>query len=735
MPTRKSFLADEDQKEISTPTMSRSRNQLASAYAPGSFFTFEGGLGSCIATPDFSGSVDDAKVDDQIKEQIAIRLKEVWQSWFSRAFQLNSPSRNIDSKQCIDEALLRGDSVHALGIQQLAYLNPLRIGYAPAPLTFVCNTCGMFKNFDSTADVARQRNAFKPKNCPNPKKKGNCKWRQLDVIFVHWSGEWMPANPGMWEWFTQEHRARLFNDYCGVCGSTQFLLHTQSPRIGEWYFQCANCGDRKRTWLQNDKFTTEIFRDTASKRIGERRMEPISYRASSAFYPQSEQFVVFAKKDERLLPLLHEDRRDDLAEFIAARFGFGGTLPTTEEIKDILLRAGHDTEWESFERLQKVASTAERHGDNAGADAMRQELKKLVDRWRTSDPPLLPVKGILPPEIHSLLLQRADFSSRYDPFVLAVEHEALASSKLNKATEGGRSPFVRFNRLDKDLAPKSEVAKGRQETKTNELMAKLGLGDLGLVREFELCKFTHGYSRVSPVPTMEKRNQMVPVRYRLFDPLRDGKRPIYVITQENEALYIRLNPILVYAWLGRLGVTDLPQWDPADKILFGGRLLEVAQPFGRYFSKLLPGDASSYRYVYTLLHTYAHVVMKNVAELSGLDLGSLGEYLFPADLAFVVYRNSTTMDLGNLSSLWRNENNRFLSKLLEPATHRCNSGSLCDFNGGACPDCIMIPETSCIAQNRLLSRTVLCGGVAPREDITHQGNRIHGFLEIVNGSN
>ena len=30
--------------------------------------------------------------------------------------------------------------------------------------------------------------------------------------------------------------------------------------------------------------------------------------------------------------------------------------------------------------------------------------------------------------------------------------------------------------------------------------------------------------------------------------------------------------------------------------------------------------------------------------------------------------------------------------------------------GGACPDCILIPETACIAQNQLLSRAVLAAG-------------------------
>jgi hypothetical protein len=107
-------------------------------------------------------------------------------------------------------------------------------------------------------------------------------------------------------------------------------------------------------------------------------------------------------------------------------------------------------------------------------------------------------------------------------------------------------------------------------------------------------------------------------------------------------------------------VTDLPEWNQAGQLKLGAHILESAAPFGKYFSELEPGQPNTYRYVYTLLHTYAHTLMKAVAEFSGLDMGSLGEYLFPADLAFVVYRNGTTMDLGNLSALWRNYNNVFL---------------------------------------------------------------------------
>ncbi|WP_297447191.1 hypothetical protein [Acidiferrobacter sp.] len=735
MATGRTFLtSDEDEKTLSAPTMARSRGQLGSAYAPGAFFTFEGGLGACISIPDLSAAVDDAPISQVTKAQIILRLQEIWQSWFTRAFSTGTPDRQTDARQCLDEALLRGASVVSLGGDRLSFLSPLRMGYAPAPLTFVCNKCRLFKRFGSASELARNIGILSKTKCTAPDIKGPCQWRQLDVIFVHWSGEWMPATPGRWEW-SKRNESWLSGEECKFCGGKAFKLNTDSPRIGQWHFYCANssCGHKPYgEWHQNDRFTTEVFRDRAGERTGERRMEPISYRASSSYYAQAEQFVLFPETEHQLITLMEPQRHAELAAFVAIKFRFSGAELTTHEMRDALLAAGKSDEWESYERFSIILDFARDKKDASAQNVMEAELQKLVTRWTTSEPPLVRPRVDLPPAVMDQLAIRSEYTSRFDPFVLAVEHEALSRGKLSVAPDGGRAPFVRFNHLDNDLAPKDAVAKAAQEAETQRLINKLGLVDLGLIREFDLCRFTHGYTRMSATPTLEKRGQNMPVRLRLFEPLRNGKRPIYVVTQANEALYVRLDPRAVYAWLLAVGVHDLPAWDADGLVLLGGRMLEVAQPFGRYFSLLKEGEASTYRYVYTLLHTYAHVLMKNVAELSGLDLGSMGEYIFPLDLAFVVYRNGTTMDLGNLSSLWRNENNRFLSRLLETSTHRCNSGRLCDSAGGACPDCIMIPETSCIAQNQLLSRAVLKGGPAPREDATHKGQRIRGFLEVAN---
>jgi hypothetical protein len=132
---------------------------------------------------------------------------------------------------------------------------------------------------------------------------------------------------------------------------------------------------------------------------------------------------------------------------------------------------------------------------------------------------------------------------------------------------------------------------------------------------------------------------------------------------------------------------------------------------------------------YLLLHSMAHHVMHGIARFSGLDLGSLSEVIFPADLALVVHRRGMTEDLGNISSMWRDQNGAFLRYLVARRELRCGSGTLCDHRGGACPACIMIPETSCVAGNQLLSRGALVGGRAPLWD-TNQAP-LRGYFEVV----
>jgi len=339
----------------------------------------------------------------------------------------------------------------------------------------------------------------------------------------------------------------------------------------------------------------------------------------------------------------------------------------------------------------------------------------------------------LPGLILDKLNRRHEWSGKYDPFRLVVEHAALSNTKLKGDIVGGRASYVDFINPDEWLVPPASPQREAMIGAAQDAMNHLGLSRAGLITKFDLCKFSYGYSRVENGPKVKKHDRWMPVRLNLFPKVqvgRDWQHPVYVLEQSNEALYFRLDEQLVRQWLNQSEI------DCAD--------IDLLQQFGGNFSAAMLGSVdvmtgyleeherqtrpTIYNMTYALLHSYSHYIMQGVQQFSGLDLGSMGEYIFPCDLAFVVYRNGMTLDLGDLSALWRNHYQAFLSYLRNfPTSLGCNLGNLCMTKGGACPDCIMIPEVTCLTANKYLSRSTLIGRGRP--DFISGDQRIGGYLQ------
>jgi hypothetical protein len=225
----------------------------------------------------------------------------------------------------------------------------------------------------------------------------------------------------------------------------------------------------------------------------------------------------------------------------------------------------------------------------------------------------------------------------------------------------------------------------------------------------------------------------MPVRLNLFPKVpvgHDQRHPVYVLEQSNEAFYLTLDESLVREWLSQpeLGCVDLALL-AAHPRNFAAAMLASALVMSGYLEEHdRKSDPTIYTMTYALLHSYSHYIMQGIQQFSGLDLGSMGEYLFPCDLAFVVYRNGMTLDLGDLSALWRNHHEAFLSFLRNyPTSLGCNLGNLCMTKGGACPDCVMIPEVICLTANKYLSRSTLIGRGRP--DFILGEQRLTGYLQ------
>lgn len=727
-------------------TMNRSRNQLATAYAPESFFTFEGGLGACIArsTPGERADLAEATID-----LIYERLNELGRAWFRAAMAARDgdPSQpRILPTQCVSRALLdqSGQEFQVPGQDRLYLCRPSHMEYTPAPLCFVCRTCSLFKDFESLGDLDRELDSLVPSKCPNPKGKAKCEWEQLDVIFVHWSGQWEAPFPGQHQWNNVEKKVMKLRDAC-VCGSTVFRLNRRAPGIGDWFFECGKCDKPlSKKWLQNDEESLRLLGPVRPDlQMTEVRMQATPYRASSAYYVKSDLFIDFKDGGQQLLTRLRPGREEELKDFIAAQYGFASAPLSDEDVEAAC--NGKEECVRDLDNYRTASNTirSTEHVIEGMQEPNKTVFKSLLDQAYQNKQGivndlrrrliLIPTIDLPPSVLANLRDRQSRFASKFDPIRLAVEHATLRQNRLDvEKSENGKKKYVSFTRLDQDLSPESADEMAVQQELTGTLLNKIGVADMGLIREFDLCSFSFGYSRMESTPVLhDKRGMNMPVRLNLFPPVKVDDRqkaPVYVIQQSNEAIYVRLKEQVVLDWMRSLDCHDMFALSGEERM--GAGILSVARPMGAFLDELPQGSAPPvYFYLYTLLHSFSHLLMKHISEYSGLDPGSLGEYIFPADLAFVVYRNGTTMDLGNLSALWRNSGNAMLMSMLSLKATQCGTGSLCTHRGGACPDCLMVPETSCIAGNKLLSRTVLrsIGSRAGRID-TRPGT-IRGYFD------
>lgn len=709
------------------PRMSRSQPQLATAYAPGAMFTWEGGKGACMAVP-----VDGASIDFSARptrrDQIIENLEEFCQNWLARGMTINRDAPVYEVQlldTCFYNPMRSGAAGVEIGLDRFEFMRPDRIGYLPGPLVYRCDSCERVREFVSPAHQVADPLSL---NCAREgQRHQECRWRQMDVVYVHWSGTLEGLSP---------YRYTLGGDgevrkipRC-QCGSEDFRLLKQGNQFSLWRFVCVGCG-ADREVFQTDPFSLNLLKPRMDAGLphqwSEVNMVPVSYRASPVFYVQSARFIVY-DNDPEVVALMQPMRQADLIAKVASLHGYGGAEPSDERIREQLVAKGRATLWPAYDGMRQQERRSREAGNLAQANAFAEAARMTLEGWYASGDVVR--EAVATPELRSQVHERANFARRFDPIRRTVEHDALRRRKIEIPSEADnlRTPHP-------DLCAEMgnpELERVYQQ-RVSENLERAGIRDAFLVRNLDMVEFSFGFTRVSATPITTQKDRPMPVRLMGFPRLPNHKRPVYVIEQQNEALYIRLDPDAVAEFLRRNSV--LPALPPAPRTI-GSALIEQYDDFGPFLEGFTVRDPASRErvrdissLVHLLLHTMAHHVMQGIARFSGLDLGSMSEAIFPADLAFLVHRRGMTEDLGNISSMWRDHNGAFLHYLITRRELRCGSGTLCDHRGGACPACVMVPETSCIAGNQLLSRAALVGGRAPLWDLNEA--QLEGYFEVV----
>lgn len=217
---------------------------------------------------------------------------------------------------------------------------------------------------------------------------------------------------------------------------------------------------------------------------------------------------------------------------------------------------------------------------------------------------------------------------------------------------------------------------------------------------------------------------------RRLAPLTRNPRPAWTVATEDrgEGIFLQLDEAAIAAWETRVLGTEL--WRAhrdAHRRNFARRLSETAE--------LIDPDSRLKPPRYWLVHTLAHILIRQLAMTCGYSAASLSERLYawpesegrPAAAGLLICTTASDSDgtLGGLVQLSEPDRlERVMAEALRRAT-RCSSDPICamrapqdpeDFlHGAACHCCVMASETSCERANRFLDRRFLLD--LPRSDV------------------
>jgi hypothetical protein len=262
--------------------------------------------------------------------------------------------------------------------------------------------------------------------------------------------------------------------------------------------------------------------------------------------------------------------------------------------------------------------------------------------------------------------------------------------------------FTRLNNVASWAEDRGQDEKAERLRNTGEnIRRQLGLLDVAALDDFPLALCSFGYTRVMRDPG---RTEIRP-----YAPLSDGRFPLYVIPSNTEALWFQLDPRRVAHWL----IANVHANGEAPGNLRDAWLW-IYREAPSLWRRGQPEEEMSTSLIETLLHSMSHTLLRRI-EWSGFSSSSIGEYLLPGTLSFLLYVNQHGEgSLGGLLTLFEQRLGNWLQATVEGG-NECIVDPLCSDEGGACFGCLH-REYGCATFNSKLSRNTLYGGPLPDRD-------------------
>lgn len=550
--------------------------------------------------------------------------------------------------------------------KQYTLETPREILFKPFPAVMECLKCGHVFAVRSVQSMPRTT----PSVCPREGCGGHV--HQLGYFEVHNCGRieeiFIPKG-------CSEHGAKYLKFY-------------DPGRVQRARWVCGICGkELQKTRMTPCKCAYSDSLSEINRPQSEGFLKVYPQGEPGLFLPHVIVFINFSERDEETFSQLPESG----ALLLARLWGLLDT-PVKEAVKKI-----------SRLKTESIDS------DSDTMSAERRTILELQEELRRKDPqnPLLqkPTKSEEENVVDRVKALLSSNSSEIPVSRKIIEHIAL---KDNLVLTDIKTVANRFRNEGE-----TEKAKGYEKNAVY-IMGQMGIHDIQVVEDFPLAMATIGYTRVTKDP---RRSVLRP-----FPVTNQGKVPLYILPTETEGLWFHLNPIKVLNWLLENGLISVSETVRKNRTETWAFLYDNVLKSGFAFGSEPTAGSSA---IFTLIHSMSHLLLRHI-EWSGFSSDSIGEYLMPETLSFVLYANRfAESKIGGLTTLFEQRLSIWLEDILQ-CGRDCIYDPLCLNEGGSCAGCLY-REYNCPFFNKSLSRSVLYGGNLLQNQIFGSGVIEKGF--------
>lgn len=248
-----------------------------------------------------------------------------------------------------------------------------------------------------------------------------------------------------------------------------------------------------------------------------------------------------------------------------------------------------------------------------------------------------------------------------------------------------------------------------------KLAEKRAISSVEVCGNIPFVSCSYGYTR-------EKSEPGDGAVLRAFKEEHNGVKNIYATKLNTEGVLFEFDRVKILKWLDKNGYVDhdgLPDFnnENAVKLWFVNNVRpELIKPF----SKIDPSEEATY-FVYNLIHTLSHLLIRSAASMCGLDKNSISEYILPSIPGVLVYcQNSQGFNLGALFNIFEAYFDKWLDSAYQGA-QKCIFDPICASRYKACTGCLFLNEVSCQHFNHDLDRTLIIGSVDRATSVRHWG--------------